>query len=97
MPMTSDQIRAWGDRAEARIGLGLTAAPVSRAGDPASNRRGMKGVYQHCGVKHLHRDLAEFDFRYNRRTALGVDERDRAERALAGISGKRLTYRSTNG
>jgi len=56
-------------------------------------KRGMKGVYQHCGEKHLHRYLAEFDFRYNTRTALGFNDLMRAE-ALAGeIKGKRLTYR----
>jgi transposase-like protein len=56
-------------------------------------KRGMKGVYQHCGEKHLHRYLAEFDFRYNTRTALGVNDYMRAELAAAGIKGKRLTYR----
>jgi transposase-like protein len=56
-------------------------------------KRGMKGVYQHCGEKHLHRYLAEFDFRYNYRTALGFNDKDRAAAALKGIEGKRLTYR----
>lgn len=56
-------------------------------------KRGMKGVYQHCSEKHLHRYLAEFDFRYNERIALGVDEATRVVSALAGIRGKRLTYR----
>ena len=56
-------------------------------------KRGMKGVYQHCGEKHLHRYLAEFDFRYNNRTALGVSDTERCDEALKGISGKRLTYR----
>ena len=44
----------------------------------------------HCGEKHLHRYLAEFDFRYNNRTKLGVDHSARAVRALEGIKGKRL-------
>ena len=44
-------------------------------------KRGMLGVYQHCGEAHLHRYLAEFDFRYNRRTALGVDDRERHDRS----------------
>jgi hypothetical protein len=57
-------------------------------------KRGMKGVYQHCGEKHLHRYLAEFDFRYNNRSALGVEDGERAGRALKGIKGKRLTYRA---
>jgi transposase-like protein len=59
-------------------------------------KRGMKGVYQHCSKEHLHRYLAEFDFRYNQRIALGVDDVERAETALRGIVGKRLTYRTTN-
>ncbi|KQO52603.1 IS1595 family transposase [Methylobacterium sp. Leaf85] len=57
-------------------------------------KRGMKGVYQHCGKQHLHRYLAEFDFRYNNRVKLGCGDVERTERALGGIVGKRLTYRS---
>lgn len=57
----------------------------------------MKGVYQHCSEKHLHRYLAEFDFRYSNRSALGVEDQERAERALIGAKGKRLTYRRTGG
>jgi transposase-like protein len=57
-------------------------------------KRGMKGVYQHCKEKHLHRYLAEFDFRYSNRVALGVNDVARADRALKGIVGKRLTYRT---
>jgi hypothetical protein len=60
-------------------------------------KRGMKGVYQHCGEKHLHRYLAEFDFRYNNRIKLGVDDVARTEKAAAGIVGKRLTYRRIGG
>lgn len=56
-------------------------------------KRGMRGTYQHCAEKHLHRYLAEFDFRYNNRAALGVDDATRAENLAAGIVGKRLTYR----
>lgn len=56
-------------------------------------KRGMKGVYQHCAEKHLHRYLSEFDFRYNHRIALGYNDADRADKALEGIRGKRLTYR----
>jgi len=55
-------------------------------------KRGMRGVYQHCGKKHLHRYMAEFDFRYSNRQALGVDDHQRADIALRGITGKRLTY-----
>lgn len=53
----------------------------------------MKGIYQHCSEKHLHRYLSEFDFRYSNRIALGVNDEARAEKALQGITGKRLTYR----
>jgi hypothetical protein len=56
-------------------------------------KRGMKGIYQHCSEKHLHRYLAEFDFRYSNRIALGVDDQDRADKAIMGMVGKRLTYR----
>jgi transposase-like protein len=59
-------------------------------------KRGMKGVYQHCGEKHLHRYVAEFDFRYNNRSAMGVEDAERATKALQGISGKRLTYRAAD-
>jgi ISXO2 transposase-like protein len=55
-------------------------------------QRGMKGVYQHCGENHLHRYLAEFDFRYSNRVKLGVNDAMRAELALRGVVGKRLTY-----
>jgi hypothetical protein len=58
-------------------------------------KRGMVGVYQHCQEKHLHRYLAEFDFRYNNRIKLGVDDIGRADRALRGVKGKRLTYQTT--
>lgn len=58
-------------------------------------KRGMKGVYQHCGHNHLHRYLAEFDFRYNNRKALGVEDSERADKILKGFVGKRLTYETT--
>jgi hypothetical protein len=54
----------------------------------------MRGVYQHCGEKHLHRYLAEFDFRYKARVALGVNDAARADRVLRGLVGKQLTYRT---
>ncbi|MGA7383644.1 MAG: IS1595 family transposase [Methylocella sp.] len=56
-------------------------------------KRGMKGVYQHCGEKHLHRYLAEFDFRYSNRTRLGVEDTERAAKVVLGAKGKRLMYR----
>ena len=56
-------------------------------------KRGMRGVYQHCGEKHLHRYVAEFDFRYNNRIALGTSDMERAEKLAKDIVGKRLTYR----
>ena len=56
-------------------------------------KRGMKGVYQHCSEKHLHRYLAEFDFRYSNRSALGIEDSARADKIIKGAVGKRLQYR----
>lgn len=56
-------------------------------------KRGMRGVYQHCKEKHLHRYLAEFDFRYSTRSALGYTDGDREVLAVRGAVGKRLMYR----
>jgi transposase-like protein len=56
-------------------------------------KRGIIGTYHHVSQQHLKRYLAEFDFRYNERSALGVDDKERAARLLKGIVGKRLTYR----
>jgi transposase-like protein len=56
-------------------------------------KRGMRGVYQHCSEKHLHRYLAEFEFRYAHRIKLGFNDEDRAVLAVRGGVGKRLTYR----
>lgn len=60
-------------------------------------KRGMRGVYQNCDEKHLHRYLAEFDFRHNNRVALGTGDVSRAAAILDGIVGKRLTYQTTSG
>ena len=59
-------------------------------------KRGMKGVYQHCAKKHLHRYVAEFEFRYNNRSALEVSDQQRNTNALKGIVGRRLQYNPTN-
>lgn len=59
-------------------------------------KRGMRGVYQHCSEKHLHRYLAEFDFRYNHREALGIGDEERTVAAIKAGEGKRLTYHPTN-
>ena len=56
-------------------------------------KRGMRGVYQHCKEKHLHRYLAEFDHRYNHRVALGYSDIDRTLAAIRGVTGKRLYYK----
>ena len=59
-------------------------------------KRGMRGIYQHCDEKHLHRYLAEFDFRHNARVALGVNDEQRTAKMVRGVSGKRLKYRPTD-
>lgn len=56
-------------------------------------KRAMKGIYQHCGKQHLHRYLAEFDFRYTNRIANGVDDAARTGQVIRGIGGRRLRYR----
>lgn len=60
-------------------------------------KRGMRGVYQFCGERHLHRYVAEFAFRYSNRAALEIDDRARADNLLRGVVGKRLTYQRTCG
>ena len=59
-------------------------------------KRGIIGTYHHVSQQHLKRYLCEFDFRYNERTALKVSDAERAERALRGVVGKRVTYQETN-
>lgn len=59
-------------------------------------KRGMKGVYQHCGKQHLHRYAAEFAFRYSNRVANGIEDMQRAALIVIGAEGKRLTYRRAN-
>jgi hypothetical protein len=58
-------------------------------------KRGIYGVYQHVSEAHLHRYLTEFDFRYSNRIKLGVDDVKRADLAIEGARGKRLTYETT--
>ena len=55
-------------------------------------KRGMRGIYQWCSERHLHRYLAEYDFRYSNREAVGFNDTDRADQLLRGVVGKRLTY-----
>jgi hypothetical protein len=57
----------------------------------------MQGVYQHCAKKRLHRYLAEFDFRYNNRSRLGIEYNTRTKTVIHGIVGKRLKYRDSSG
>jgi len=59
-------------------------------------KRGLIGTYHHVGEQHLQKYVTEFDFRYNNRTKLGVTDAERADKALKGITGKRLTYRRIN-
>ncbi len=59
-------------------------------------KRGMTGVYQHCGEQHFQRYINEFTFRYNNRSKLGIEDAERAVVALKGAEGKRLTYRRIN-
>jgi transposase-like protein len=59
-------------------------------------KRGIAGTYHHVSQQHLKRYLAEFDFRHNERASLGIDDTERAERALRGIVGKRLMYRDSS-
>ena len=60
-------------------------------------KRGMRGTYQHSAKRHLHRYLAEFDFRYSNRVAVGVNDTARTDILLAGVVGKRLTYQTARG
>ncbi len=59
-------------------------------------KRGMKSIYQHCDEKHLHRYLAEYDFRYNHRSKLGIEDGERTALAIKNATGKRLTYRQSH-
>jgi transposase-like protein len=102
----TDEHSGYRDMGKFFAGHGTTAHGRGQYVDPADRsihsntvegyfsifKRGMKGVYQFCGEQHLHRYLAEFEFRYNNRVALGCNDADRADALLSGIIGKRLTY-----
>ncbi len=60
-------------------------------------KRGMVGVYQHCGEQHFQRYLDEFTFRFNNRSKLGIEDEARAVKTVRGMGGKRLTYRRIAG
>jgi transposase-like protein len=60
-------------------------------------KRGIYGTFHHVSQQHLKRYLAEFDFRYNEREKLGVNDAQRMAKSIKGIVGKRLTYRRTRG
>lgn len=60
-------------------------------------KRGIYGTFHHVSQQHLKRYLAEFDFRYNERSALGVDDAERMAKSVQGIVGKRLTYKDSYG
>jgi transposase-like protein len=79
-------------RTEARDGVAFKINTNTVEGYYSIFKRGMKGVYQHCAEHHLHRYLAEFDFRYSHRVAMGIDDGVRALLALKGFKGRRLTY-----
>jgi hypothetical protein len=58
-------------------------------------KRGMEGIYQHCHASHLHRYLTEFDFRYNNRVALKINDAQRADNILSGVLASDLPKRAT--
>ena len=60
-------------------------------------KRGIAGTYHHVSQQHLKRYLAEFDFRYNERAKLDVNDAERAKRAIRGVVGKRVTYKKPHG
>lgn len=107
----SSELMTDGHRAYPRIGRDLVRRGVVnhetgeyvRGADHANTvesffailKRGIYGNYHCVSEAHLQRHLAEFDFRYNNREALGVDDTTRTNEALKGSTGKRLTYRRT--
>lgn len=96
--------KEFADHKTVRHGWNHSGIYVGKDGQTTNNaenffgvfKRGMRGTYHFCSEQHLHRYLAEFEFRYNNRSGLNVTDGERAAAALKGIEGKRLTYRSTN-
>jgi transposase-like protein len=84
------------EKAYVRVENGEVITANTIEGYFALLKRGINGIYHHCDAKHLHRYLAEFDFRYNNRTAKGVDDLERTDNFLHGVVGKRLTYTTSN-
>jgi hypothetical protein len=94
--------REFAEHGTTKHGLGEYVSPIDRSihsntveGAFSIFKRGMRGIYQHCGEQHLHRYLAEFEFRYNNREKLEISDAVRTEIALRGVVGKRLTYETT--
>jgi transposase-like protein len=90
-------IKEYGRRSTLPTGEPINISTNTIEGYFSIFKRGMKGVYQHCSEKHLHRYLAEFDFRYSNRSAMGIEDMARSEVALKGFKGRRLTYRQPHG
>lgn len=84
------------NHSDGQYGIGMTHTNTVE-GFYSIFKRGMRGIYQHCDARHLHRYVAEFDFRYTNRIAMGTDDKARAEKAVSGVVGKRLTYRQPHG
>ncbi len=96
--------KAFADHKTVEHGVNQRGFYVGKDGQTTNNvenffgtfKRGMKGTYHFCGEQHVSRYLAEFEFRYNKRSGLGYTDGERAALALKGIEGKRLTYRRPN-
>jgi transposase-like protein len=79
-----------------KLGDGIKAHTNTVEGFFSILKRGIYGCYFHVSEQHLPRYLAEFDFRYSNRAKLGINDTERADRALQGVVGRRLTYRTTH-
>ena len=94
-----------GQYPDAKNGVSANRAKEYVRGDVHTNtiegyfsifKRGIYGTFHHVSQQHLKRYLAEFDFRHNNRSKLGIEDKERATKAIVGAKGKRLTYRCTN-